>query len=494
MNKVISIVIIFSVYCQIAFSQVNEFKLLPRIGFENDNFGQSVSIDGDYAIVGAPGAEKVFVFKKSGSNWTEQEIITGDSNPSGSTLPSAFGFSVSISGTYAIVGAPFQVVLPILNNIGAAYIFKRNGENWVLQNKIPPPVGRSFGLFGWSVAISTTYAVVGEANKNSAYIYKRDGENWTLQSTFSNDWRFGESVSISGDYISIGTVGGSIFGEGQGSAYIFFNDGVKWTQQANFQASEGSNVDGFGEDLFISSTNLIAGDVKAENRDSISTGAAYIFNREDTLWVEKQKITAGDGSLGDLFGASVSLSGIYAIISAPEDQDKGIKSGSAYLFRNDGVNWVEDQKLLASDGGANDNFGFAVSISGNNIIVGANGNDDNGNNSGSAYIYSDLVTYIDDVQISNLHSFNLSQNYPNPFNPTTTIQYSLSVAANVKLTIYNLLGQKVATLVNRDHQPGAYSVQWDGKDESGSIVASGIYTYRLEARERTETRKLVLIR
>lgn len=64
----------------------------------------------------------------------------------------------------------------------------------------------------------------------------------------------------------------------------------------------------------------------------------------------------------------------------------------------------------------------------------------------------------------------------------------------MKLAIYNLTGQKVATLVNKEHQPGTYSVRWDGKDESGSIVASGVYTYRLEAPERTETRKLVLIR
>ncbi len=106
----------------------------------------------------------------------------------------------------------------------------------------------------------------------------------------------------------------------------------------------------------------------------------------------------------------------------------------------------------------------------------------------------DDVTVVEEMSSGIPSSFELEQNYPNPFNPTTTIPYSLSVWATVKLTIYNLVGQKVATLVNKEHQPGTYSVQWDGKDESGSVVASGVYTYRLETLETTEIRKLVLIR
>ena len=106
----------------------------------------------------------------------------------------------------------------------------------------------------------------------------------------------------------------------------------------------------------------------------------------------------------------------------------------------------------------------------------------------------DDATAVEEISSGIPSSFALEQNYPNPFNPTTTIPYSLSVGAKVKLTIYNLTGQKVATLVNKDQQPGTYSVQWDGKDESGRIVASGVYTYRLEAPETTEIRKLVLIR
>ncbi|MFQ5604490.1 MAG: right-handed parallel beta-helix repeat-containing protein [bacterium] len=90
--------------------------------------------------------------------------------------------------------------------------------------------------------------------------------------------------------------------------------------------------------------------------------------------------------------------------------------------------------------------------------------------------------------------FDLSQNYPNPFNPQTTIKYQLPKAAEVKLTIYNLLGQRVATLVDKQMPEGFYSVQWDGKDDAGRSVASGIYVYALRAGDFAQARKMILTR
>ncbi len=239
MSKMILILIVILSCYRITFAQFYEIKLLPSVGSESDGFGRSVSIDGDYAVVGAPGGEKVFVFKRTTNGWIEQDILTGDDNPPGSTLDPVFGFSVSISGSYIIVGAPFQVFPPITNNIGGAYIFNRNGEDWVRQAKIPPPVAHPFGLFGWAVAISDSIAVIGEADRGKTHIYNRTGEDWTFDETLSGAYRFGESVSISGNYIAAGAVGGDIFYEGQGSIYVFLNDGFNWMQQAWLQASDG---------------------------------------------------------------------------------------------------------------------------------------------------------------------------------------------------------------------------------------------------------------
>ncbi len=92
------------------------------------------------------------------------------------------------------------------------------------------------------------------------------------------------------------------------------------------------------------------------------------------------------------------------------------------------------------------------------------------------------------------HTFELSQNYPNPFNPETNIQYQLPKTSQVRLVIYNLVGHRVATLVNKNQQAGFYSVQWNGRDDSGRIVTSGVYLYRLETKEFVKVRKLTLIR
>lgn len=105
------------------------------------------------------------------------------------------------------------------------------------------------------------------------------------------------------------------------------------------------------------------------------------------VWVQKAKLIASDGAAYDYFGSSVSISGDYAIVGAVHDDDKGGSSGSAYIFKRDGESWTHHVKLTASDGAAGDGFGICVSISNDEIIVGAHGDDDRGDASGSAYIF-----------------------------------------------------------------------------------------------------------
>ncbi|MCB0306065.1 MAG: T9SS type A sorting domain-containing protein, partial [Calditrichaeota bacterium] len=90
--------------------------------------------------------------------------------------------------------------------------------------------------------------------------------------------------------------------------------------------------------------------------------------------------------------------------------------------------------------------------------------------------------------------FRLEQNYPNPFNPETVINYQLSVVSDVVLAVYNLLGEKVATLVNARQGAGQYQVQWNGRDQLGRQVSSGVYLYRLEAGGLVQSRKMILMR
>jgi N-acetylneuraminic acid mutarotase len=106
------------------------------------------------------------------------------------------------------------------------------------------------------------------------------------------------------------------------------------------------------------------------------------------------------------------------------------------------------------------------------------------------------VTSVQDPTLSESNSkvFTLHQNYPNPFNPETTIQYQVAKSAEVKLAILNLLGQHITTLVDEAQSVGVYSVQWDGKDDTGKAVASGVYLYRLQTNQFVQVKKLALLR
>ena len=88
----------------------------------------------------------------------------------------------------------------------------------------------------------------------------------------------------------------------------------------------------------------------------------------------------------------------------------------------------------------------------------------------------------------------LSQNYPNPFNPSTVIEYSVPIGTNVSIDIFNVLGQKVKTLTNETKAPGTYRVEWDGTDESGQTVSTGIYLYRFHAGDVVQSKKMVLMK
>jgi hypothetical protein len=171
----------------------------------------------------------------------------------------------------------------------------------------------------------------------------------------------------------VGADGDDDSGANSGSAYIFARNGDNWTEMAKLIAgSEGGPGDGFGRSVSISGNYVIVG-AYGDDAKGANSGSAYIFVRSGNDWKTVDKLLATDGAAGDYFGQSVSISGDYAIVGARFDDDNGYNSGSAYIFVRNGGNWTEIAKLTASDGAAGDNFGFSVSISGDYVIVGAYG-------------------------------------------------------------------------------------------------------------------------
>ncbi|MCB9336650.1 MAG: hypothetical protein H6577_00820 [Lewinellaceae bacterium] len=380
-------------------------KLTASDGATDDQFGWSVSLSGDYALIGAYGdsgngngsySGSAYVFVRSGTAWTEQAKLTASDGASGDF----FGNSVSLSGDYALIGAYQDDDNGNLS--GSAYVFVRSGTTWTEQAKLTASDGAANDWFGNSVSLSGDYALIGatkdSGNGNgsysgSAYVFVRSGTAWTEQAKLTasdgaaNDW-FGNSVSLSGDYALIGAYGDSGNGNGfsSGSAYVFVRSGTAWTEQAKLTASDGATDDQFGWSVSLSGDYALIG-AYGDDNNVADSGSAYVFVRSGTTWTEQAKLTASDGAANDWFGWSVSLSGDYALIGAYRDDNNVADSGSAYFFVRSGTTWTEQAKLTASDGATDDQFGWSVSLSGDYALIGASYDDDNGDNSGSVYVF-----------------------------------------------------------------------------------------------------------
>jgi len=200
---------------------------------------------------------------------------------------------------------------------------------------------------------------------------------------------FGYSVALDADVAIIGLPGDDHHSSGGlGSAYVFMRCGPTWLPTAKLRADDGEIGDEFGWCVAVSGDIAAIGAVWDDELGDQS-GSAYVFERSPTgEWLQGAKLVPDDGAEQDFFGYSVALSGGVAVVGAVYDCDHGIASGSAYVFEcGAGGNWSQVAKLLASDAGHGDQFGDAVAIDRDVIVIGAPGDDDQGNWSGSAYVF-----------------------------------------------------------------------------------------------------------
>jgi hypothetical protein len=309
---------------------VQQQRITASDGVTGDGFGR-VSVSGDYAVVGATGDDEngifsgsAYVFERIGTIWTERQKLT----PSDGDERGHFGSSVAISGDNAIFGCGSAV--------GRVYIFARSGTTWTEHQKLIPSDGLANGMGGSSL--------------------------------------FGRSVAISGSTALVGAMWGNGIGYMTGSAYAFVHNGTAWTEQQKLVALDGAYGDAFGFSVAVSGDTIIVG----SRGDDVSTGSAYVFVWNSTTWNQQQKLTASDGSRGDYFGASVSISGDYAVVGAV-NTDTGL--GKAYVFSRSNAIWAEQSKLVSSNTTSGDWFGNSVAIDNDTAVVGAH-------SAGSAYVFS----------------------------------------------------------------------------------------------------------
>ena len=371
-------------------------KLVASDGAMGDSFGGAVSMSGGTILVGAigdddrgEGSGSVYVYERSNGVWTRVAKLTAFDGAQSDN----FGWSVCISNGTAVVGALYDQDLG--NASGSAYVFERVGGAWTHVAKLRASDGAEGDHFGSSVSVSGATAVVGAfGNYNhgeptgSAYVYEKIAGVWTevaklVASDGASLDNFGISVSVSGDTAVVGAWQDDDLGSASGSAYVFERAGGVWTQTAKLMASDGAAGDVFGSSISAVDVSILIG----ARADAGSPGSAYVFERIGGVWSQVHKLTSSDGAAGDSFGTSVSMDGDIVMVGASGSDDHGESSGSGYVFKKIGENWRQAAKITTSDGIAWDYFGRGVSISGGSAIVGALGDDDLGENSGSAYVF-----------------------------------------------------------------------------------------------------------
>ncbi|HQR36700.1 MAG TPA: putative Ig domain-containing protein, partial [Blastocatellia bacterium] len=376
-------------------------KWLASDGAGGDAFGTSIAISGNFAIVGAWGDDSdkgsAYVFLRGASGfWSQQVKLTASDGAAGDN----FGRSVSISGNTAVIGA-WRDNLGNNQFQGSVYVFTYNNPAWTQQAKLLDNNGGAFDQFGQSVSISGNTLVVGAHQHNpngvsdqgAAYVYYRSGNTWTLQQKLiaadgaAGD-NFGQAVAINGNTIAVTASGDDVNGvSDQGSMYVFTRSGAIWTQQQKLVAADGQASDRLGTSVAMSSDTIVVGAASDNTGANGDQGAAYVFARSGATWSQQQKLTANDGAANDYFGISVALYGQIVVIGA-EGDDGGANGdqGAAYVFARVGASWTQQNKLTAADGAQGDNFGHSVAIEGDAILTGAYLS--GGTDRGAAYFYS----------------------------------------------------------------------------------------------------------
>jgi hypothetical protein len=448
-----------------------------------DNFGGSVAVSGDTVVVGAggeqsnatgvngnpsdnsaDGAGAAYVFVRTGGTWTQQAYLKA-SNTDGFDF---FGTSVAVSGDTVVVGASGEDSNAAGVNgdqsdnsaslAGAAYVFVRTGGTWSQQAYLKASNSGQGDQFGGAVAVSGDTVVVaakvessnatgvnGNQADNSAsfagaaYVFVRAGGTWTQQaylkaSNSGQDDQFGRSVAVSGDTITVGAIGESSSAAGvngnqaddslanAGAAYVFARTGGTWMQEAYLKASNPGQGDQFGNAVAVSGDTVVvaaisersnAAGVNGNQTDNSAAGAgaAYVFVRAGGTWSQQAYLKASNPGQNDNFGAAVSVSGDTIAVGAKQESSNatGVNgnqsdnsasfAGAAYIFARTGGTWTQQAYLKASNPDANDQFGGAVAVSGDTVVVGAkqessnatgvNGNqaDNSASFAGAAYVF-----------------------------------------------------------------------------------------------------------
>ena len=520
-------------------------KEVKLIGVEEGVNHEHLTADiiGDTVIIASRGAGTATIYVNDGKVWNKQEDLQARDHNARDPFVPGFAYSVAIGAPHEFATPNFVIIGAVKHlhggdnlkglegpaGFGAAYIFRRSGKTWKEHVRLVAPDPVDDDRYGESVAIYRTTAVVGMSkdddngkNSGSVFVYVLDGATnaWKPQAKIVPDDlggsdAFGETVSLDENTLAVGAPGHTHSGvRFAGAVYVFVRNGDKWEQQAKLTPDDPGKASQFGSAISLSFNTLVVGAPLHDTERGRDAGAAYIFVRNGERWQQQAKLIARDTKEKDRFGSGVATTGRSAIIGAPFRPEGAPGSGAAYSFISVDGKWEEKEKVTPDDAGQKINYGLWIAMSGNMVIVSSyaaanEGGAEKGIGT-AAYVYNsvdDFGVFPYAVEpfgrslttLGSVKRTALLQNFPNPFNPETWMPYRLASDVAVSIQIYNVQGQLLRELNLGEQKAGGYltrdtAAHWDGRDDAGEAVSSGVYFYTLQAGAFQTTRRMLVLK
>lgn len=377
----------------VLFESLIEQTILPndRLNADYGQFGHSISVDGNRMLVGAYNASEsglAYVYEFHDDMWNQVAVL----NNNRQNANNQFGYSVSLLGNRAIVGAPFG------NgsfDSSAVYVFDLIEGDWQETQVLFPAENLLFSRFGASVSLITDRILIGSPNEGedsagAAYVYDYNNSNWELTQRFQSDDvqssdNFGWSVSLQNNTAIISAPNDDDLGDNSGAAYLFNFDGLSWQQTAKIVAEDSFAGERFGHRVDIDQQRLVVGSDISANAVT-NNSFVYIFELINGNWLFTQKLT--EGSNQSQFGSSVNLNGNYLVVGATSYPFCCNKTGAVFLYEYLNGSWERQRTIVPASESNSSRFGSSVVITDSQILVGANRHQGGAVNSGSVFWYT----------------------------------------------------------------------------------------------------------
>ena len=484
------------------------YQLIPSTINEDQDFGFSVDVYGDVAIVGAFRDEDgilletgaAFVYRFDGTQWIEEQKLEASNK---GTL-NWFGWDVALSENIALVSARNGDTFD--TNGGDVTLFRYNSGQWTEETILTPSdevvsdYGFAMDIDGDVIAIGSPGhpGVVAGTTEGAVYVYRYNGTTWIEEdllfgSDLSNQSLFGSAISIEGDRMLIGAFNADDSTSNQaGKMYVFDFDGAQWNETAVLQSNNSNNIANLGVSVGLEGQWAIGG-AQLDSELAGGAGAVYVYHNDGQAWNFHSKLTASDGAGFFLFGIGVAISDQHILIGAENwfDTNSG-STGKAYMFEYEPTTdtWLETAGFVPSQADTGGRFGHSVAMHGNTMILGAPEYSGSQDDMGTAFIYGEPVITTSIKHTTPFKASLLSTPYPNPFSEQTAFTVSPEVNGHTRIALFDLLGREV-DLIFDGQLPGGVSTPFNVVP---THLPNGIYWIRINTRYNTSVRSVILQR